>query len=450
MKDLIIIGAGPGGYEAAAYAADQGMSVALVEKGALGGTCLNIGCIPTKTLLRSARALEEAKHADAYGVNCVGEPTVDWKKVQERKEKVLQTLGKGVGSMLSKSGVEVIKGHGRIVSRNSVDVDGTVYETRNIMIATGSEPAKPPIPGIDGEFVVTSTGVLQLEEVPESMVVIGGGVIGIEFAYLFSTLGAKVTVLEMLPRIAPMMDEDVAKRLMKLLKKNGVTFNLSCKVSGIDGDTVTFEDSKGKQRSIQSQCILNATGRRPVTADIGLEEMGIDFGPKGIKADEACKTNVAGIWACGDVTGRSLLAHSATREGIVAINNMVGKRDRMRYDAIPAVVYTHPEVASVGATEAELKDKGIPFRSASVPMAMAGRFLVENEGESGTVKVLADAKYGEILGVHMIGGTCGELIANAAAMIEKGLTVHDVEDVVFPHPTVSEILKIAIEAVDLS
>jgi len=441
MYDLIVIGAGPGGYEAAAYAAKLGKKVALFEKNELGGTCLNVGCIPTKTLLRSAKALEDCHEAKLYGVH-TAEATIDMAAVQARKKSVVDILIKGVAGMLKRAGVDVIKAEAKITAPGKVSADGKTYEAANILVATGSVPAAPPIPGLrDNPLVLDSTGILDLNAVPDSLVVIGGGVIGLEFASFFATVGSKVTVVEMLPKIAPVVDDDIAKGLMTALKKLGVTFNLSCKVTRIEGSTLVFTDPDGKEQQVTGTYILNSTGRSPVLKGVGLEECGVVFDRRGIKTDEFGKTNVPGIWACGDVTGRCLLAHAATREGVVAVNNMFGKPDRMRYCAIPSVVYTHPEVAQVGATEAELKEKGVAYRKAVMPMAIAGRFIVENAGKTGTVKVLVSEKYGQVLGVHMIGGSCGEFIASAAAMVELELCVEDVRQIVFPHPTCSEALK---------
>lgn len=441
MYDLIVIGAGPGGYEAAAYAAKLGKKVTLFEKNELGGTCLNVGCIPTKTLLRSAKALEDCHEAKLYGVH-TAEATIDMAAVQARKKSVVDILIKGVAGMLKRAGVDVIKAEAKIAAPGKVSADDKTYEAANILVATGSVPAAPPIPGLrDNPLVLDSTGILNLDAIPESLVVIGGGVIGLEFASFFATVGSKVTVVEMLPKIAPVVDDDIAKGLMTALKKLGVAFNLSCKVTRIEGSTLVFTDPDGKEQQVTGTYILNSTGRSPVLKGVGLEECGVVFDRRGIKTDEFGKTNVPGIWACGDVTGRCLLAHAATREGIVAVNNMFGKPDRMRYCAIPSVVYTHPEVAQVGATEAELKEKGVAYRKAVMPMAIAGRFIVENAGKTGTVKVLVSEKYGQVLGVHMIGGSCGEFIASAAAMVELELCVEDVHQIVFPHPTCSEALK---------
>ncbi|MBN8219079.1 MAG: dihydrolipoyl dehydrogenase [Spirochaetes bacterium] len=439
MYDLIIIGAGPGGYEAAAHAGRMKKKVLLVEKQYIGGTCLNVGCIPTKTLLRSAKAFSEAGHASLYGVEC-GAPKFLMNKVLERKNAVVGQLTKGVEGMLKRAGVEIVRGTAKIVERNAIEVDGKRTEGSNILIATGSVPAKPPIPGLDNPKVIDSTGALDLATVPESIAIIGGGVIGLEFASFFSEVGAKVTIVEMLPNIAPVIDGDISKRLQEALRKAGVVFHLSAKVQKVDGATLFFTDSEGKEQKLTSTYILNATGRRPITENLGLETVGVDFDRKGVKTNAEGRTNVPGIWACGDVTGRMQLAHVATREGVVAVNNMFGAKDRMRYDAIPSVVYTHPEVAGVGRTEEQLQKDGVEYKKNVMPMAVAGRFTVEHEGQNGTVKVLAGSR-GEILGVHMIGDPCSELIHSAALMIEMELRVKDIRDVVFPHPTVSEALK---------
>ena len=442
MYDLMIIGAGPGGYEAAAYAAKLGKKVALFEKNELGGTCLNVGCIPAKTLLRSARAFEDVLEASRYGVSGAGTPVLDMKAVQARKQSIIATLKKGVEGMLKRAGVEIVKAEAKVAGKGKIVADGKEYEGANILVATGSVPACPPIPGLrDNPKVLDSTGILALEEIPKELVIIGGGVIGLEFATFFATAGTKVTIVEMLPKIAPVVDEEISKKLMAEMKKAGVVFNLSCKVQKIEGNVLTFTDPDGKDQQITGDYILSAIGRSAVTRGFGLEEAGVEIERRGIKTDEFGKTNVPGIWACGDCTGRMQLAHAATREGIVAVHNMFGIADRMRYTAIPSVIYTHPEVAQVGATEEELKKNGVAYKKAVMPMAIAGRFMVENDGKAGTVKVLVSEKYGQVLGVHMIGGCCGEFIASAAAMVETEQCVEDVRQIVFPHPTQSEALK---------
>ncbi len=439
MYDLIVIGAGPGGYEAAGYAGRMGKKVALVEKQWIGGTCLNAGCIPTKTFLKSSRVFHDCQHAAAYGVE-VGPPRFNMPAVVERKNRVVGTLTRGVEGMLKRSGVEVLRGCAKLAGRGAVQVGLETYSARNILIATGSRPAVPPIPGIDSPTVLDSTSVLKLTEVPGKLVIIGGGYIGLEFAGFFSAIGTEVTVLEALPRIAMTMDTDIANRLAQALKKTGVDIKTGCAVESIDGNTVHFDGG-----SVCADYVLNATGRAPAVQDLGLEAAGVDFDRKGIKTSGRGTTNVPGIWACGDVTGRRLLAHAATREGIVAVNNMFGKPERLCYDSIPSVIYTHPEVASVGATEDELKKQGIAYRKAAVPMGVAGRFIVENEGGSGMLKVLAGAQYGELLGVHALGDLSSEFIVAAAALVELEMRASDAGGIVFPHPSVSEALKQALD-----
>ncbi len=443
MYDLIVIGAGPGGYEAAAHAGRLGMKTLLAEKEFIGGTCLNVGCIPTKTFLKSARLFSECRSAAAYGVEIAG---AKWNQaaVVQRKNKVVSTLTRGVEALLKKNRVEVVRAAARLQSAGLVQVGDRRLEARNILIATGARPAVPPIPGIDSPSVLDSTAVLNLTEVPARVAVIGGGYIGLELAGFFFAAGAAVTVLEMLPRIASGSDADISSRLQQAFKKSGVTLKTSCKVTRIEGNRISCLDDQGAAFETEAECIVNATGRVPVVQDLGLEELGIDLDRKGIKVDERGRTSLPGVWACGDVTGRRQLAHAATREGLVAVNEMAGRRDRIRYEAIPSVIYTHPEVACVGWTEEELKSQGKEYKKALVPMAVAGRFLVENEGGSGVVKVLAGARYGEILGVHMLGDLSSEFIVAAAQMMEMEMRIADVEKVVFPHPTVSEALKLAL------
>ncbi len=442
MHDLIVIGAGPGGYEAAAHAAMLGAKVAIVEREAVGGACLNVGCIPTKALLRSARLFAECRGASAFGVE-IGAPRLNLETVVKRKNQIVTTLTRGVDALLTRAGVELIRGAATLASRNSVSVNGQTWPAKNILIATGSRPAVPPVPGIDSPAVLDSTGVLGLTRMPEAVAIIGGGYIGLEFAGFFAAAGAQVTVLEMLPQIAAGADHDISARLLQSLRKQGIVFKTSSRAASIDGSTLHYEHA-GAPASLTAACIVNATGRAPVVDGLGLAAAGVDFDRKGIRVCDRGKTNVPGIWACGDVTGRRLLAHAATREGIVAVNNMFGKPDRIRYDAIPSVIYTHPEAASVGKTETELQTLGIEYKKALLPMGVAGRFIVENESSSGVIKALVGARYGEILGVHALGDLSSEFIVAAAAMIELELTARDIEAVVFPHPTVSEALKLAI------
>jgi len=423
MYDLIAIGGGPGGYEAAAHAARMGKKVALIEKDRLGGTCLNAGCIPAKTFLRSSRLFRECGEAARYGVR-VGAVEFDLPAVVERKNRIVATLGKGVQGMLKRAGVETIAGHARLVSRSVVKAGDELYETANILIATGSRPA------VHAEGVLDSDTVFSLARVPASIAIIGGGYIGLEFACFFNEIGAHVAVFERRPRIAASCDGEVSTRLLQILTRKGIEFHLSSTDDAAAGGSF--------------DAVLNAAGRVPVVDGLGLEEVGVDFGPSGIRTSDRGKTNIPSVWACGDVTGRCMLAHAATREGIAAVNNMFGIKDRIRYHAIPAVIYTHPEVASVGRTEEELQAGGVEYKKSVAPMGAAGRFLIENEGGTGMVKVLAGKRYGEILGVHAIGDASSEFIVAAAAMMETEMSVSDAGGIVFPHPTVSEALREAI------
>jgi len=446
MYDLIVIGGGPGGYEAAIHAGKMGKKVALIEKERLGGTCLNVGCIPAKTFLRSSRLFRECGEAAAYGVR-VGVPEFDMPVVVARKNGIVATLTKGVQGLLKRAGVEVINGHARLVSRSTIEVGDARYEAANILLATGSRPAVPPIPGIQSEFTLDSNSVFELQQVPKTIAIVGGGYIGLEFACFFQEIGAKVEVFEMLPEIAAGADSEISTRMLRILTQKGIQFHLSAKVLRIEGHTLHFAAQDGKQSSVEADYILNSTGRRPVVEDLGLEKVGIDFSPRGVKTSDQGKTSVPGIWACGDVTGRRMLAHAASREGIVAVNNMFGGKDRVRYNSLPAVVYTHPEVAMVGRTEEELKSAGIKYKKSLVPMAVAGRYLVEHENGTGVVKVLCGEEFGEILGVHAIGDAASEFIIAAAIMVETEMSAANAGELVFPHPTVSEALKEAIAAI---
>ena len=444
MHDLIVIGGGPGGYEAAAHAARMGKKVALIERERIGGTCLNAGCIPAKTFLRSSKLFRECGDAACYGVRA-GPLSFEMRAVVERKNRVVGTLARGVEGLLKRTGVQVIAGRAKLAGRNAVQVGAERIKAANILLATGSRPAVPPIPGIESELVLDSTSAFDLAHVPAKIAIIGAGYIGLEFACFFNEIGTEVSVHEMLPHIAAGSDQEVSSRLLRILERKGIAFHLSSKVNKIEGNTL--DCTGGSRISTSADFILNATGRTPAVDDLGLEQVGVDFTSKGIKTSEQGKTNIPGIWACGDVTGRRMLAHAATREGIVAVNNMFGKPDRIRYDAIPAVIYTHPEVAALGKTEEEVQSRGIAYNKSVVPMAVAGRFLVENEGETGMVKVLAGARYGEILGVHAIGNGSSEFIVAAAVMMETQMCVSDARQIVFPHPTVSEALREAIRGI---
>ena len=404
MYDLAIIGGGPGGYVAAERAGSAGLSVVLFEKRELGGVCLNEGCIPTKTLLYSAKVYDYSRHADKYGVNVEGS-SVDFGAIFKRKQKVVKKLVGGVKVQMREAQVEVVKEEAVIQGRGAegfVIASGeSTYEARNLLICTGSEAAVPPIPGLReglGGAVVTNREILALEEQPASLVIIGGGVIGMEFASFFNSIGTKVTVVEMLPKILGPLDDEISAMLQAQYAKKGVEFHLSCKVVGVEGNEVVYEDPVGNTCRAQGDKILVSVGRRANFQGIGLESIGVELAlnpagrPYGIKVDEKMRTNVPGVYAAGDVTGFSMLAHTASREGEVAVNDILGREDRMHYNAIPGVVYTNPEVAGVGLTEAEAAKQGVDYVALKLPMAYAGRFVAENERGEGLCKVIVDGK----------------------------------------------------------
>lgn len=437
--DLIIIGAGPGGYIAAERAGHHGLSVLLIEKNKLGGVCLNEGCIPSKTLLNSAKLYHNATHGDAYGVKA-GQVSFDFDVAQERKGQVIDTLRNGIAGLMKKFKVEVVFGDAQLMPNRKVRVDDKTFEGKNILIATGSSPAKPPIPGIDLPGVVNSTGILNLEKLPRNLVVIGGGVIGCEFACFFGSAGIPVTVIEMLPEVCPPVDPAIAGILRKELEKKNITFHTGATVKEITASQVIFTRGNQEHR-IDRDLVLVATGRSPNVQGIGFEEAGLDFDRRGIKIDERCRTNLPGVWAIGDCTGKTWLAHSASRMGEVVVNNITGRSDIMRYHAIPGVVYTNPEVAAVGMTEDETKKRGIPVKTGKMPLTANGRYLAEHADERGQVKVILHAETGVLIGVHMIGAACSEMIFGAAAMIEMEFRAREIQEIVFPHPTVSEVIR---------
>ena len=452
MYDLAIIGGGPGGYVAAERAGAAGLKVVLFEKKSLGGVCLNEGCIPTKTLLYSAKVYNYAAHGDHYGVYAQ-DPAYKYEEFVARKDKVVKKLVGGIKAAMTGFKVEVVAESATIKGRSAdgitVEAAGQDYVARNLLVCTGSEAVVPPFPGLKeaGDVIVTNREILSLTSQPRELVIIGGGVIGMEFAAFYNTLGTKVTVVEMMPKILGPMDGEISTMLQGIYAKRGIDFRLNCKVTAIEGNTVVYEDPEGKVCRVSGDKILVSVGRRANLQGFGLENLGVAFvenkagRPVGIKVDEKMRTNIPGVWAAGDVTGFSMLAHTASREGEVAVNNILGKPDRMRYNAIPGVVYTNPEVAGVGLTEGEAKAQGIDYTVVKLPMAYSGRFVAENEGGEGICKIIAGAKYHEVLGVHMLGNPCSEILAAACIAIEGEMTLEQLKEVVFPHPTVSEIIK---------
>ena len=444
--DLIVIGGGPGGYLAAERAAHAGLKTLLFEKRSLGGVCLNEGCIPSKALLNSAKTYEHALHASFYGVTC-GDVRLDQKAVVARKARVVRTLVSGVRAKMKGAGVTVVMEEavidGKTAEGFTLSAAGKTYTGKNLIIATGSDNAVPPLPGIRenlGGFVLTNREVLELAEIPEKFVVIGGGVIGLEMACYYAAVGAKVTVVEMLDHIAGATDREISTMLQKELEKKGVTFLLSHKVQSVEPGTVWAEAPNGEKISVAADKVLLSIGRRANCNGLGLEKIGVEF-DRGIRTDNTCRTNVPGVYAIGDVNGHHMLAHTAYREAEVAVNTILGKQDFMRYHANPSVIYTFPEIASVGRTEEECKEKGIDYEVKKLSMLYSGRFVAENEGADGLCKILVDKKRRTVLGVHLMGTYSGEIIWGAAEMLEMQLRVTDARQIIFPHPTVSEIIR---------
>ena len=445
MIDLLIIGGGPAGYVAAERAGHKGMKVVLFEKKTLGGVCLNEGCIPTKTMLYSAKMYENALHADKYGIFAEN-VRFEYDKIVSRKNKVVRKLVAGVKSKMKTNNVEVVEGEAVIAGRSGKGIEvacnGQTYLGANLLICTGSEASVPPIPGLKeaGDIILTNREILDLKAQPQTLVVIGGGVIGMEFASFYNSLGSKVTVIEMLPEILGQNDSEISAMSRDIFTKKGIEFHLNAKVVQVDGNKVIFEKD-GTTHTVEGDKILLSVGRRPITKGFGLENLNIELDRGGIKVDEKMRTNVPNVYAAGDVTGFSLLAHTASREGEVVVNNLTGRNDVMRYNAVPGVVYINPEIAGVGETEESAKAKGIDYKVAKLSMTYAGRFVAENEGGTGVCKVLIGAKYGEIIGVHMLGNPSSEMIYGACMAIEGEMTLDEMKEVIFPHPTVSEIFK---------
>ena len=447
IYDLIVIGGGPGGYLAAERASQAGLKTALFEKNALGGVCLNEGCIPSKALLNSAKTYEHALHAKDYGVSC-GNVTIDQAAVIRRKRKVVRNLVSGVKAKMRRQGVQVFMEEASIEGKErelfAVRSQSGKVLGKKLIIATGSSPAILPIPGAREnlrDFVLTNREVLELEQIPERFVVIGGGVIGLEMAAYYATVGSKVTVVEMLDHIAGATDREISSILQKELENKGITFLLQHACTRIEPGKVWVKGADGLETELNADKVLLAIGRRANVQNIGLERIGVATNRSGIITDSMGRTNVDGVFAIGDVNGHHMLAHTAYREAEVAVNVLLGRKDAMRYHANPSVIYTVPEVASVGKTEEECQEKGIEYEVQKLSMRHSGRFVAENEGGDGLCKILIDKKRRTVLGVHLIGSYSGEIIWGAAEMIEMQLRVADARQIIFPHPTVSEIIR---------
>lgn len=446
--DLVIIGGGPAGYVGAIRAAQLGLKVACVEKrGALGGTCLNVGCIPSKALLNSSEKFAEAsQHFAELGIK-VGKLELDLKQMMKKKNEVVENLTKGIEGLFKKNKVEYIKGTGEVTGKNEVTVDGKNKLTaKNILIATGSDVM--PLPGVEvnEKNIVSSTGALELEKVPNHLVVVGGGVIGLELGSVWKRLGAKVTVVEFLDRITPGMDNEVAKQFQRTLEKQGIEFKLGHKVVAAEHKgkevTLTIEPAKGgDKQQLKADVVLVAIGRRPYTAGLGLDKVGVKLDERGrIAINDHFQTNISNIYAVGDVVVGPMLAHKAEEEAVAAVEIMAGQKPHIDHNLVPGVIYTWPEVANVGKTEEQLKEAGVEYRAGKFPFLANSRARAVSETD-GFVKILADAKTDRVLGVHIIGPDAGTLIAEAVTVMEFGGSSEDIARTCHAHPTLNEAVK---------
>lgn len=441
--DIAIIGGGPAGYNAAEKAVAGGLKTVLFEKKALGGVCLNEGCIPTKTLLYSAKILDNIKGASKYGISVEGNAGFDLGKIISRKDKVVKKLTGGVKMKLASGGVAIVEGEALIKGEENGNIQitsaGQTYSAKYLLVCTGSDTVIPPIKGLSEISYWTSKEALEIKELPATLAIIGGGVIGIEFASFFNSMGVKVSVIEMMPEILGVMDKETSAMLRTDYAKKGVDFYMNAKVVEVSATDVTIEKD-GKTQKISAEKILVSVGRKANITNVGLESLKIELLKNGVKVNEYMQTSHPRVYACGDITGYSLLAHTAIREGEVAINHVLGIDDVMSYKAIPGVVYTNPELAGAGKTEEELKAAGIPYSVLKLPMAYSGRFVAENEVGGGLCKLIVNGD-DQIIGCHMLGNPASELIIMATMAIEKGYIVEEFQKIVFPHPTVSEIIR---------
>lgn len=428
--DLIIIGSGPGGYQAAAYASKNGLKVVIIEERHAGGTCLNEGCIPTKTLCHEVDVLETLK-------TVMPSAKVDYGHVNQRLEEVIGQLRSGVEQLMTMPGITMVKGHAAFKDAHTVCVGNEEYSASKIIIATGSKPKMPPHADIDMNVVSTSTEMLQLNYVPESIAIVGAGVIGMEFASIFNSFGSKVTVIEFLKECLPAVDSDVAKRLRKQLEKRGISFSMQSAVKRISTEGVVFE-RKGKEDTVSAEIVLVATGRMPNTEGLNLEAAGVEYSPKGITTDDRMHTNVEGIYAIGDVNGKQMLAHAATMQGYMVVNEILGKQSGICLDIMPAAIFTRPEAACIGVSEDFCKEKGMEYTCRKAFFRSNGKALSMNETE-GMLKIIADNN-GKIIGCHCFGPHSADIVQEISVLMCRETTISQLADMVHIHPTLGEII----------
>ena len=445
---VLVIGGGPGGYVAAIKAAQLGAEVVLVEKEKLGGTCLNEGCIPTKVLLHSSELYSQMTNAHEMGIDIKGSIEVNWEAVLKRKDDIVNSLVSGVSALLEINKIRVIKGTAEFETKNSVIVkndDGSMENIYfdNAIIATGSKPFMPKIKGSDLTGVINSSQGLMLDKIPKTMTIIGGGVIGVEFADIYNSLGCKVTIIEMAPYILPAFDIEISETLRKSLVKKGIAIYTGSTVNIIEGGEGALKvifNCDGKEQYALSEKVLISVGRQAFTKNLGIEKIGIVSEHNKIAVNEKMETNIENIYAIGDCTGKNMLAHVASEQGIIAVENILGLDSKMEYDCIPAGVYTSPEVACVGLTEEAAKSQGIDYKIGKFPLAANGKALIVNEID-GMIKIIADRQYGQILGVHIIGPRATDIIAEAAIAIKIEATAEEIISTIHAHPTINEAIK---------
>ncbi len=440
--DVIVLGGGPGGYVAAIKAAQSKLKVALVEKGTLGGVCLNWGCIPTKALLKTAKMYKQFLRSEDFGITIKDKSAIeiDFNGVKKRKDKIVAKLTGGVKMLLKKNGVDVFIGFGTVLDKTTVEVNGEKIKTNNLILATGASPFIPPIKGLKEAFekgdAFTSKEMLDQDHLPKSLVIIGGGVIGVEFATLYSNLGVKVTVIEKMDRILTPIDDQIRTTFLKLFKNDNLTVFVDSEVKEVTATSVKYLKND-KIESIDYDKILVSIGTRPNLK--GLENLNLKTIPSGILANERLETNIENVYAIGDLNGKMMLAHVASAEGIIAVENILGKKSTIHYDRIPAGIYTFPEIAYVGITEQEAIDKKLDYKTSVFPFAANGKALADGESD-GFIKLIADKKYGEILGMHILGSEATNMISEGAITMEMEGTVFELAKSVHPHPTISEII----------
>lgn len=443
--DLLIIGAGPGGYVSAIYAAKKGLKVILVDAKRVGGTCLNWGCIPTKALVKSAEFYQDILHAEEEGIY-VENPSFDMAKIIDKKDEVKDKLVGGIEYLLNKYEVKLIKGLATFENDLEVKVSGEenfLIKAKDIIIATGSKTKHIPIPGLDSKFVVDSEVILGNKVLPKTMNVIGGGIIGMEFAFIYASFGVSVNVIEFLPRVLPGVDKEFSMRLMRFAKQLGITILTSAKVTRIEeqgSNALVHFEHKGKEKSLECDLVLEAVGRIPLVDGLGLENTSIEFDLRnGVQVDSRMKTNIKNIYAIGDVTNKMQLAHVASHQGIVAVENILGNDKEMDYTNIPAVIFTTPMIATVGKTEAMCKEEEIPYEVVKVPYSASGKALILG-AEAGYMKLLRSPDSKKLIGGMIFGKDADNLIASVTVAITNGLTAHDLQETIFAHPTVQELV----------